>query len=358
MKKAIFIAATAQHVGKTTTCLGIVSGLKKRFDSIGFVKPVGQRHVQVNGGHADEDVVLFHERFGLKANYSDMSPVIVPSGYTRSYLDNEISTDNLRADIQRGYEAVSNASDYTVVEGTGHTGVGSIFDLSNADVAKLLDLEVILVSTGGVGAAFDQLALNKVLLESRGVKVRGIILNKVFPEKREMVLEYIPKALKKWNIPLVGCIPYSPLLQAPTMRDFEDLFNVKLMAGEQYRYRHVFGERFVATEKHHPPLHQIEPREMMIMHASRDDLIQLTINDELQGDLERAIFLTGHIPPSDAITEELKRAEIPTLYVPLSSYKAMEMISGFTAKIHGEDVPKVDQAIRLVEEHIDFNAFE
>lgn len=59
-KRAIFVAATAQHVGKTTTCLGIVSGLQKRFQRVGFIKPVGQQHVPVDSSlSVDKDVVLF-----------------------------------------------------------------------------------------------------------------------------------------------------------------------------------------------------------------------------------------------------------------------------------------------------------
>jgi len=48
MSRPIYVAATQQHVGKTTTCLSLISGLKKRFpQSIGYIKPVGQQHVPV-----------------------------------------------------------------------------------------------------------------------------------------------------------------------------------------------------------------------------------------------------------------------------------------------------------------------
>jgi len=45
--RPIFIAATKQHVGKTSVSLAMVSGLKKRFAKVGFIKPVGQEHVLV-----------------------------------------------------------------------------------------------------------------------------------------------------------------------------------------------------------------------------------------------------------------------------------------------------------------------
>ena len=58
MHKAIFIAATGQNVGKTTLCLGLLAALRKRFDRVGFIKPVGQQHVQVqNDLKVDKDVM-------------------------------------------------------------------------------------------------------------------------------------------------------------------------------------------------------------------------------------------------------------------------------------------------------------
>jgi BioD-like N-terminal domain of phosphotransacetylase len=46
-QRPIFVAATKQHVGKTSTSLALLSGLQKRFDKVGFIKPVGQQHVTV-----------------------------------------------------------------------------------------------------------------------------------------------------------------------------------------------------------------------------------------------------------------------------------------------------------------------
>ena len=47
MRKPIFVAATRQHVGKTTVSLALMSGLQKRFEKVGFIKPVGQQHIPI-----------------------------------------------------------------------------------------------------------------------------------------------------------------------------------------------------------------------------------------------------------------------------------------------------------------------
>lgn len=89
-QRPIYIAATRQHVGKTTVSLAVLSGLQKRFNKVGFVKPVGQQHVKVESRstgkeiRVDKDVELIKEHFHLDhLDYEDMSPILIPSGYTK-----------------------------------------------------------------------------------------------------------------------------------------------------------------------------------------------------------------------------------------------------------------------------------
>ena len=122
----LFVAATGQHVGKTTTCLGMLTGLRKYLpDSrVNYMKPVGQQHVIVDGVKVDKDVALFKNWFHLTAREPAMSPVVVSSGYTRDYIDGKKNRNDLVTLIDNAVEEVSKESDLIVVEGTGHTGVG------------------------------------------------------------------------------------------------------------------------------------------------------------------------------------------------------------------------------------------
>ena len=361
-KRAIFIASTGQHVGKTTLCLGLLAGLKKRFDRVGFMKPVGQEHVEIeNGIHADKDVLLFKEHFHLKTPYELMSPVIIPSGFTRRFLDGEIHEKELIKKIKKGFKTIHTDHDFTLVEGTGHVGVGSIINLSNARVAELLHLEVILIVSGGLGSSFDLLSLNKALLDQHGVKLKGVIVNRVISSKKEMIQDYMTKALKTWKVPLLGCIPFDPLLSNPTMRDFEILFSTHLLTGHSHRLRHFKNLRLVATSlKNYNKL--ILPSQLIITPANREEIILATLTKywdmkvkDHESDLRSGMILIGDTPPRHQIIQEIKKADIPMLYVPLSSTKAMEMISSHTAKISLEDEEKVHEAIQVVENHIDFS---
>ncbi|HEX9782426.1 MAG TPA: AAA family ATPase [Opitutaceae bacterium] len=61
--KRIFVAATRMNDGKTTTCLGLFEALHSLYVRIGFIKPVGQRYVEVDGHLVDEDSFLLDQIF-------------------------------------------------------------------------------------------------------------------------------------------------------------------------------------------------------------------------------------------------------------------------------------------------------
>ncbi|SCA64328.1 Uncharacterized protein AB751O23_AH_00060 [Chlamydiales bacterium SCGC AB-751-O23] len=356
-KNSIFIAATGQNVGKTTTSLGIVSGLKKRFENLGFIKPVGQRHVFVERNLAvDKDVVLFKDYFKLTHPYPDMSPVILPRGTTKQYLDQEIPQDNFDNSILRSFHNINDSSDFTVVEGTGHVGVGSIVGLSNAKVAKMLDLDIILIATGGIGSTFDEISLNKSLCDQYGVKIKGVVLNKVLPEKLKSSSYYIQKALERWNIPLMGVIPYEEFLLQPSFHDLSLLFGEPILSGRDFLYRHFKHTRVVATDCEYFT-NDKRLDQLVITPATRDDIVKEMVrkHQNSKGEsLEGGIILTGTTKPSQESIESLKKLNMPCIYVPHTLYDTTQKINSFVSKISSKDFSKIHSAISLVENNINF----
>ena len=54
----VFIAATRQNDGKTTVSLGLIAALQQRYPRVGYIKPVGQRFVEIAEQKIDEDILL------------------------------------------------------------------------------------------------------------------------------------------------------------------------------------------------------------------------------------------------------------------------------------------------------------
>lgn len=385
-QRPIFVAATKQHVGKTTTCLAVLSGLQKRFDNVGFLKPVGQQHVKVDidddddgnkrSIRVDKDVVLIKEHFNLDhIDYRYMSPVIIPKGYTRQYVDGEISTLDQQRDVEEAAEHISSRSDVTLIEGTGHCAVGSIVGLNNAKVASLLGADMVLIANGGLGKAFDELELSRVLCEQNNVRIAGVIINKVIPEKYEQTKHYMQKAMMQaWGIPLLGCIPDRPFLGCPALVDLEHLFKTKLISGysDENRARHYTIDdinlvttslkRFLTNIRNRKP-----PRTLYICHVTRDDLIlgflgefQRRQKRPSEPPFEAALLVCGS--KTYELSEEVEAmitdndGDGPSIMmVEGTTHAVMTKIHNFTPKLNIDDTGRVSVAVDHYEPYIDFD---
>lgn len=377
LQRPIFVAATRQHVGKTTVSLALMSGLRKRFAKVGFLKPVGQQHVEVKSDNlertirVDKDVCLMREHFQLHhIDYEHMSPVIIPTGYTKKYVDGEISYSGQVQEIEKAMTHISKASDVVLIEGTGHCAVGSIVGLNNAKVASLIGADMILVANGGLGSAFDELELNRVLCQHYNVRIAGVIINKVMPDKMEQTKHYMSKAMMQaWGVPLLGCIPDRPFLGCPALADLEALFGTKLISGSQHRLRHYNTDdinvvttsltRFLENLRAKPS------RTLYICHVTRDDLIVGFLGEyqrrlEMHNDpLEAALIICGcktKYQLSQEVSDMLTGLNVaPVLEVGFSTQTVMSKIHNFTPKLNIHDTNRVNVAVNHYEPYINFD---
>src|ERR1044071_3832090 len=230
----VFIAATRQNDGKTTTSLGLLAALQTLYGRVGYIKPVGQRFVEIAEHKIDEDTVLMDSVYRLNCPLVDMSPIAVEPDFTRKYLANA-NYDLLVRKIQKAFDRVAWEKDFVLCEGSGHAGVGSVFDLSNAQVAKLLGAKVIIVTRGGIGKPIDEVSLNQALFEKEGVEVIGVVLNKVIGQKVDYVTDFARRGLKRKGLELLGVIPHQRVLSCPTVELIRDELNAESLNGANPR---------------------------------------------------------------------------------------------------------------------------
>ena len=120
--KRIFIAATRMNDGKTTTSLGLYSALNDGEKQIGYIKPVGQRFVDINGEKIDEDSFLLTETFDVSVPIQAMSPIVVDKDFTKNYLDDsESNYPKIVNRLCRSFDRAAYEKDYIIIEGTGHS---------------------------------------------------------------------------------------------------------------------------------------------------------------------------------------------------------------------------------------------
>ena len=221
----VFIAATRQNDGKTTVSLGLIAALQRSFPRVGYIKPVGQRFVEIAEQKIDEDTVLMDSVYRLNCPLVDMSPIAVEPDFTRKYLQSS-NNDALVKKIQGAFDRVAWEKDFVLCEGSGHAGVGSVFDLSNAQVARTLGAKVIIVTQGGIGRPIDEVSLNQALFEKEGVEIIGVIINKVIGTKVDYITDFARRGFKRKGLELLGVIPHQQILSSPTL----DLIREELAA--------------------------------------------------------------------------------------------------------------------------------
>ncbi len=348
----IYLAATGQNRGKTTVSLGVMDGFARRGLSSGFMKPVGQRTIIEEGVPADEDAVLMKSVFGLAEPLARMSPVHIPRGFTQAYIEGRVVED-LPQRIRAAHESFADERDILLIEGTGHAGVGAVVGLSNAVVAAMLGAPAVIVSEGGVGRPIDEIVLNAALFERHGVQVAGAIVNKVDLDAKPGLAQTLEQGLARHGIPLLGVLPYRPILSNPTLAMvLEGVHGETLHPGPDLD-QVIGGVAIGAMEPEHM-LQRIGPNSLVIVPGDRSDVIEAIVRVHGAGEGSGAIglVLTGGYPPSDAMIGAIRGADLFATLVPEDTYVVASAIHDLLVKTHPADAGKIAEIKALVWEHL------
>jgi BioD-like phosphotransacetylase family protein len=347
----VFIAATRQNDGKTTTSLGLLSAMQDIYKRIGYIKPVGQRFVEIEEQKIDEDTVLMDRVYRLNCPLVDMSPIAVEPDFTRKYLQTS-NRDALVKRIENAFDRVAWEKDFVLVEGSGHAGVGSVFDLSNAQVAKILNAKVIIVSRGGIGKPIDEVALNQALFEKEGVEIIGVILNKVIPEKIEFVCEFARRGLKRKGLELLGVIPHQRMLSSPTLGLIREELNAEMLNPSR-QLQNLVDDVVVGAMGVHNAINFFKPGVLLITPGDREDIVVAASTPVGARAQLAGIVLTGNLRPSSAVLKVIHDMDFPVLLARDDSYQVASKVHDLTVKTRPDDGEKISLIRNLIAEHVD-----
>jgi len=342
--------------GKTTTCLGLFAALQSIYPRVGFIKPVGQRFIDVQGTQVDEDSFLLDMIYDVRVPIQSMSPVTIDTTFTRRYLKNPGQLlPELKNKICRAFDRVSWEKDFTLIEGTGHAGVGSVFDLSNASVAKLLKAPVILVCTGGIGRPVDEIALNKALFDKAGVEVIGVILNKVEADKIDIVREYAGIGLQRLGVPLLGVLPVENILSAPNLTQIAEDIDGQWLNGRKGGAKQRVHRVIVGAMTAKGIVDYLTPGTLIITPGDRDDIILAAVSSARLsgGSTISGLILTNDIQPHPKLAELLAQTDIPVIAARSESYTVTSTINRMTVKTQPQDTDKIPIIKNLITNNID-----
>ena len=356
--KRIFIAATRMNDGKTTTSLGLYSALNDGEKKIGYIKPVGQRFVDVNGEKIDEDSFLLTKTFDVSVPIQAMSPIVVDKDFTKNYLDDSASIyPKIVNRLCRSFDRAAYEKDYIIIEGTGHAGVGSVFDLSNAEVANILNAKVIIVASGGIGRPIDEIALNQALFEKAGADIIGVIINKVQSDKLDFIKHYCGQALEKMNLKLLGVIPENAKLSEPSLSQIIHEIRGECLNTTNNIQSKKIKKVVIGAKTGLSTIDDIEEGTLIITSGDREDIIQPCIKSN-KASMLSGIILANAITPNDATLEDIQSSKIPFILSNDSSYSVISRMNKMNIKTQPHDVDKISIIKEILKSNIDLKEIE
>jgi dethiobiotin synthetase len=365
MLDRIFIAATSQHIGKTTTTLGLIALLKQAGINVGFCKPVGQKFVEYNGVKVDKDAYLFSKMLNFDLCPEIHSPVVLAPGVTTDYLQNP-SAFNFRESIVQASEILQKRHEVVVYEGTGHAGVGTIVDLSNAEVASMLKASIIMVVEAGLGNTIDRMNANLALFREKNVPILGVIINKVRPEKMDFIREMLSIKLEQMGIPLLGLLPYDYSMSLPIMETIQNAINGSVIFNEEYlnnRVEHTISGALV-ERRESDELEELKDMLLIVNFRRLDKAIEIIKEYCERHHLDECPF-SGIVINGEGNfradfleifenTDYINEHKIPLIATTLDTYGSAVRINKIEVKINTRTPWKVQKAIELIGEHVDW----
>ena len=360
MHKRVYVAATSQHVGKTTSTLGLVAALKKKGIHVGYCKPVGQEFVALDDLQVDKDAILFAQYMDFKIESNVHSPVILGKGATTAYLEHP-EKFHYKEELMEAVDELDKEYEMVIYEGTGHPGVGSVVELNNADVAKMLDASVIMVVEGGIGNTIDKLNMSIALFREANVTLLGVIINKVRPDKIEKVKALVGKKLDQMGIPLLGCLPYDRTLSYPILSTVARAIKGEVILHHDKldnRIEDLLPGSLINYEEHHSKQNFL----LIISYKRLDEGIRI-LKEEFDNPSINGIALTvfGMLEKKDIVfskeaQEYINEHKIPVIVTPFDTYGTVVKISQIEVKINTHTPWKVKRAIDLIDKNVDLSS--
>lgn len=204
MKKGFFITGTDTGVGKTWATVALMRYFRSQKLSVIGMKPVAAGCDWQDGMLKNEDALLLQKHASVPLDYQEINPYAfeMPVSPHLAAKENSVQPDV----IVQAFDNLKDKADIVLVEGAGGwlAPVNNEYDI--ADLAKRLQLPVIMVVAIRLGC-INHARITYLAIQASGVKCAGWIAMCVVPEMPKQD-ENIKTISKKISAPLLGVLPY------------------------------------------------------------------------------------------------------------------------------------------------------
>tara|TARA_B100001964_G_scaffold153997_1_gene169364 strand:+ start:1620 stop:2324 length:705 start_codon:yes stop_codon:yes gene_type:complete len=202
MEKGVFVTGCDTGVGKTVIAGAIAASMKAHGLDVGVMKPVASGAKEIEGKLISEDAVYLKKIIESTDDDALVNPILLkpPIAPTIAASKAGILIDIDK--ILKAYEALTNKHDFVVVEGVGGLMVPIDDNLFVADLARKMDLALVIVTVDYLGA-INHTLLTIEYARSRNLRIKGIVIN-MLKNGDDLVRE-----IEKYSsVPILGTIPF------------------------------------------------------------------------------------------------------------------------------------------------------
>lgn len=228
MKRAYFVAGTDTGVGKTfSSCVMLKAAEKQGLRTLAL-KPIsaGCDLVELSSGKKqwqNEDALALMESMSVKLPYAQVNPAAfeVPAS---PHISAALASKVVRADRIVGYcrGAMMTPADFLLIEGAGGWRVPISPSETMADIAKQLELKVILVVSLRLGC-LNHALLSAEAIRRDGLEIAGWIGNQAELQKMSYEEQNIATLKSSLAAPCIGILPYASNHKPDTLVDYLDI---------------------------------------------------------------------------------------------------------------------------------------
>lgn len=203
----VFVTGTDTDIGKTFVTAGLAAVMQSLGYKAGVYKPFQSGAEEKNGFLISPDL-SYVKKLDF---YVETLCTYLLKPPTAPYIAAEIDGVNINlASVSREYQTLKQTCEAVLVEGAGGLMVPVTKDSVMGDVAKMLDIPVLIVARPDLGTInHTLLTINQAKV--MGLDIAGVVINRYPQDTNDIAIKTAPRLIEEYSdVSILGILPNIP----------------------------------------------------------------------------------------------------------------------------------------------------
>jgi BioD-like phosphotransacetylase family protein len=346
----LLVTSTEPDTGKTAVALALATAAEERGERVGYMKPKGTRLEPAADDPLDSDALLARAVLDIGADTSEMEPLVYSSAFLQEVVRGNEEPETLRDRVESAFERLDSDHDRVVVEGNGSPTTGASVDLTDADLAEMLDATVVLVARYEEPADVDDVL---AAADRFGDRLAGVLFNAVPDAAFDDLASDVVPFLETRGVRVYGTIPHQADLAGISAATLAEALDAEVLTDEPATDALV--QRFVvgAMTANQALENLGGVRDAALVTGGDRADIQTTV---LEASGIRCLLLTGGIRPPEAVIERAETAGVPVILARTDTKTTLDRAERVLRSGRTRDTATVEKMGELLRDYADVDA--